>query len=119
MILLDSENIFCYHLETTKSSIRALTKGIDSSQLQLLCVSSNANIPLDDILWSSIFKPSLSIPNPYVVNTTLSNGINSLRCNRGSDSPFSYVIIIQGNLLNTLNKNAFERVFILNSIFCL
>ena len=92
-----------YHLEVSSQVIKSFTGGIDSSQLQLLCRSSDTNIPLDDIQWTSRLDTSLSIPNPFIVST-LSNGNHLLRCNRGSDTSFNYIIYVQGNSKHVPNK---------------
>ena len=85
-----------YHLEVTTSAVNQFTREIDSSQLQLLCRSSDTNIPLDDVQWSSVLNSQLNIQNPFTVST-LSNGFHRLQCNRGSDASFIYSIIVQGN----------------------
>ena len=85
-----------YYLEATSPDIKVFTRGIDSPLLQLLCRSSDTSIPLDDIQWTSRLDTSLSIPNPFIVST-LSNGNHVLRCNRGSDTSFNYIIYVQGN----------------------
>ena len=85
-----------YHLEVTTQGLKAFTRGIDSPQLQLLCRSSDSNIPLDDIQWTSLLPTSLSLQNPFIVST-LSNGFHILQCNRGSDTSFVHTIVVQGN----------------------
>ena len=85
-----------YHLEVTTQGLKSFTRRIDSPQLQLLCRSSNSNIPLDDIQWTSLLNPSLSIQNPFTVST-LSDGLHHLRCNRDSGTSFIYTIVVQGN----------------------
>ena len=97
MINLETNNFQCYHLEVTTQGLKVFTRGIDSSQLQLLCRSSDSNIPLDDIQWISILPPSLSLHNPFIVST-LSDGNHFLQCNRGSDTSFISTIVVQGNL---------------------
>ena len=74
---------------------KVFTRGIDSPLLQLLCRSSDTNIPLDDVQWSSVLDSQLNILNPFIVNT-LNNGFHQLQCNRGSDTQISYNITIQG-----------------------
>ena len=96
MIHLKTIHNYC-RLEVTTPRFNAFTKGIDSSHLQLLCRSSDTNIPLDEIKWTSTLNPTLSIPNPFIMNA-LSNDNYYLRCNRGSDTPISYIIIVQGKL---------------------
>ena len=95
--MIDLQAIFqCYHLEVTKQDKKAFTRGIDSPQLQLLCRSSDSNISLDDIQWTSKLNPSLSLQNPFIVNT-LSDGNHDLQCNIGSDTSFTSTIVVQGN----------------------
>ena len=94
MIHLKATLYYC-RLEVITTELKAFTKGIDSSQLQLLCRSSDNGVPLDDIIWTSRLNPTLSIPNPFIINT-LSNDDHYLRCNRGSDTPIGYIIIVQG-----------------------
>ena len=91
-----------YYLEVTIPDIKAFTRVIDSPQLQLLCRSSDTNIPLDDIQWTSRLDISLSIPNPFIVRT-LSNGNHYLECNNGS-TPFNSIIIVQGNSKHISNE---------------
>ena len=92
MINLNALDFQRYRLEVTTSEVNQFTRGIDSSQLQLLCRSSDTNIPLDDVQWTS----QLNIQNPFTVST-LSNGIHRLQCNMGSHASFIYSIIVQGN----------------------
>ena len=87
-------------LGVTTSEVNQFTKGIDSLLLQLLCRSSDTNIPLDDVQWTSVLDSQLNIQNPFIVNT-LNNGIHRLLCNRGSDTSFTYSIIVQGNIKHT------------------
>ena len=84
-----------YRLEVTTQELKPFTRGIDSSQLQLLCRSSDTNIPLDDVQWSSVHS-QFNILNPFIVST-LNNGFHRLQCNRSSDKSFIYSIIVQGN----------------------
>ena len=95
MINLSALDFERYRLEVTTSEINQFTRGIDSSLLQLLCRSSDTNIPLDDVQWSSVLDSQLNILNPFIVNT-LNNGFHQLQCNRGSDTQISYNITIQG-----------------------
>ena len=92
----------CHYLEVTSPDVKAFTRGIDSPQLQLLCRSSDTNIPLDDIQWTIRLDTSLSIPNPFIVSTS-DNGNHYLRCNRGS-TPFNYAILVQGNSKQISNE---------------
>ena len=92
----------CHYLEVTSQSSKVFTREIDSPQLQLLCRSSDTNIPLDDIQWTSRGDTPLSFPNPFIVRT-LNNEYNYLRCNRGSNS-FNYIIFIQGNSKHISNE---------------
>ena len=96
MIHLKAAHYYCC-LEVTTLELKAFTKGIDSSLLQLLCRSSDNSVPLDEIKWTSTLNPTLSIPNPLRINT-LRNGNHYLRCNRGSDTPINHIIIVQGKL---------------------
>ena len=90
--------------------LKVFTRGIDSAQLQLLCRSSDSNISLDDIQWTSIPPPSLSLHNPFIVST-LSDGIHYLQCNRGSDTSFTSNIVVQGTL------SILDQIYILKSNF--
>ena len=81
----------------TTSEVNQFTRGIDSPQLQLLCRSSDTNMPLNDVQWTSIFDSLLNIQNPFIVST-LNNGFHRLQCNRSSDKSFIYSIIVQGNI---------------------
>ena len=103
MIDLKINNFQCYHLEATTQNFKSFTRGIDSPQLQLLCRSSDSNIPLDDIQWISLFPTSLSLHSPFIVST-LSDGNHILQCNRGSDNSFIYTIVVQGNFIYVLNQ---------------
>ena len=87
-------------LEVTAQGFKVFTKGIDSSQLQLLCRSSDSSIPLEDIQWTST---SFSIQNPFIVST-LSNGYYQLLCNRVGDASFNYSIVVQG-IYNHVKQN--------------
>ena len=80
----------------TTQEFDAFTRGIDSPLLQLLCRSSDTNVLLDDVQWTSQLDSQLNIQNPFIVST-LNNGFHRLQCNRGSDTSFAYLIVVQGN----------------------
>ena len=97
MIYLYAIHYQQYLLEVVTQELKAFTRGIDSSQLQLLCRSSDTNIPLDDVQWTSVLSSRLNIQNPFIVNN-LNNGIHQLRCSRGNDTSFTCTMIVQGNI---------------------
>ena len=90
-------------VEVTTQELKSFTGGIDSPQLQLLCRSSDTNIPLGDVQWTSQLDSQLNILNPFIVST-LNNGFHRLQCNRGSDTSFTYFIVIQGNSKHIRNE---------------
>ena len=93
MIYLNALDFQRYRLEVTTSDVNQFTRGIDSSLLQLLCRSSETNISLDDVQWTSVLDSQLKIQNPFIVST-LSNGFHRLQCSGGSET-FIYTIIVQ------------------------
>ena len=100
MIDLKTNRTQCYPLEVTTQEFKAFTRGIDSPQLQLLCGSSDSNIPLDDIQWTQILPKSFNLQNPFIVST-LSNGNHYFQCYRGSDTSFIYTIVVQGKHISS------------------